>query len=260
MTAPRANKSLTDGLKCIQWILTQSAPVSLQDLAVALGFETTRAHRLLKTFVQSGFLRQTTGRRYEAGPAIFYLAMQTLHDSHLLEAALPPLEKLRYGGSHKVAMGVLWNRQVSYLYHALPQEPIERAIGGCGMYHATNSGIGIATLARLEDHEVEAMYSGHPTPNFPGGIPELLEHLHEVRETGYAYVTVCGGASCTLALSLPSNPSMAIALAGRITPDEIPALLPELSATIKEIEAAMRPNGPLTSLKSLRERRARDLV
>jgi len=60
------------------------------------GFEPTRAHRFLKTFVQAGFLRQNLARKYEPGPAVYYMAMHTLHESHLLEAALPPLEGLRH--------------------------------------------------------------------------------------------------------------------------------------------------------------------
>lgn len=260
MSLPRSNKSLTDGLKCLQWILVQKGAVSLQDLATALEFETTRAHRLLKALLQAGFLRQTTGRKYEAGPAVYSLAMRTLHDSHLLESALPPLEKLRFHNRHMVALGLLWNGTVSYLYHAKPSDPIERAIGGCGIYAATNSGIGLATLARMDNEEITELYRRQSIPNFPEGTSELLARLEEVRALGYAYTSVDSGISYTLAISFPSNAAMGVALAGRIHSDEIPELLPKLTATASEIEAALHPNGPLASLQSLKLRRERNTV
>lgn len=258
--ASRANKSLDDGLKCLQWILTQRQATSLQDLAKALGFETTRAHRLLKTFVQAGFLQQTSGRKYEPGPAMFHMAMHALHDSHLLEAALPPLERLRYQLKHRVAMGLLWSRTVSYLYHAEPSTPIEKAIGGCGLYSATNSGIGLVALSRMSDEEVITAYAGVEIDDREGGLEGLLKELAEIRKQGYAFMSPSPWTTCTLAVSLPSNPLMAVAVAGKIEADEVADLLPLLRQTVADIEIALHPSGPVASLQSLKRRRRQSLV
>ncbi len=255
----RANKSLEDGLKCLQWILTQRKPASLQDIARALDFETTRTHRLLKTFVHAGFLRQTAGRRYEPGPAVFYTAMHTLHESHLLEAALPPLERLRRKVKYRVAMGLLWNRTVSYLYHAERGSSIEKAIGGCGLYTASESGIGLVTLAQLSDDEVRDMYQGEDT-GVEGGLTALIGMLDEVRSLGYSFRSHRPWVTSTLALPMRSNPAMAVAVAGKIAPEEVPELLPLLRHTVEEIEEALQANARPASLDSLQQRRRRNLV
>jgi len=258
--ATRANKSLHDGLKCLQWILTQRGATSLQDLAKALGFETTRVHRLLKTFVQAGFLRQTSGRKYEPGPAVFYMAMHTLHESHLLQAALPPLERLRRMAKQSVAMGVYWNRTVSYLYHAAPSMPIEQAIGGCGLYPASNSGIGLMVLAQMTDDELREIYDDGKVDDMEGGIGQLFETLEEIRGRGYAYISLKPWVTHTLAIPMKSNPTMSVAVAGKITEDEVPQFLPLLRQTVDEIEAALHPGEQPGALESLKLRRQRGLI
>ena len=239
-SASAPSKSLADGIQCLLWILSQQGPVALKDMAVGLGFEQTRTFRLVRTLVQEGLLRQTRGRKYEAGPAVYSLTAQTLHNSHLIEAALPPLESLRRRLPYRVALGTLWNRKVSYLYHAEKKTPIEKAIGGAAQWEATNSGVGLAIMACLSDAEVRAMYRDREIEGFPNGIEALIARLGEIRQLGYAYTPIGGMgpdyANYTLAMTLPSNNTIAIALTGRIKPDEVPSLVIHLQVALDHIE------------------------
>ncbi len=257
-SASAPSKSLSDGIQCLLWILNQQGPVALKDMAVGMGFEQTRTFRLVRTLVREGMLRQTKGRKYEAGPAVYSLTAQTLHNSHLLEAALPPLESLRRRLPYRVALGTLWNRKVSYLYHADKKTPMEKAIGGAAQWEATNSGVGLATMACRSDAEVRAMYAGREIEGFPNGIDALISRLEEIRALGYAYTPIGGMgpdyANYTLAMVLPSNDTIAIALTGRIKPDETASLVIHLQVALDNIEHHLEQGvtgGGLTALRKI---------
>lgn len=257
-TSPAPSKSLADGIQCLLWIVNQQGPVALKDMAVGLGFEQTRTFRLVRTLVTEGLLRQNRSRKYEAGPAVYSLTAQTLHNSHLIEAALPPLESLRRRLPYRVALGTLWNRKVSYLYHADKKTPIEKAIGGASQWEASNSGVGLASMACLSDAEVCRLYAGREIEGFPNGVEALLARLGEIREAGYAYTPIGGMgpdyANYTLAMVLPSNDTIAIALTGRISPDEVDALVIHLQVAIDQIEHHLEQGvreGGLSALKKI---------
>jgi DNA-binding IclR family transcriptional regulator len=102
---------------------------------------------------------------------------------------VPELERLRRFG-HTVAMGVLWNDSVSYLFHAPPGIEAARGLGRIGLLPATTSGIGVVLLAQLPDDEVREIYADRDIPMFPDGVESLLATLAKTRKQGYARVHV----------------------------------------------------------------------
>ena len=183
------NQSLIDGITTLQALASSPEPISCRELARQLDSDPTKINRLLKTLAYLGIARQTANRKYTAGPGMHVLAAQSLFASGLIRRALPELEQLRRYG-HTVAMGVLWNDSVSYLFHAPPGIEASRGLGRIGLLPATTSGIGIALLAELEDADVRELYEGRDIPMFPDGIDSLLAKLSEVRALGYARVHV----------------------------------------------------------------------
>lgn len=183
------NQSLIDGITTLQALASSPEPIGCRELARQLDADPTKINRLLKTLAYLGIARQTANRKYTAGPGMHVLAAQSLFASGLIRRALPELEQLRRFG-HTVAMGVLWNDSVSYLFHAPPGIEASRGLGRIGLLPATTSGIGIALLAELEDEEVRDIYAGRDIPMFPEGIDSLLDKLAEVRTLGYARVHV----------------------------------------------------------------------
>ncbi|MBT2245272.1 helix-turn-helix domain-containing protein [Sphingobium sp. BHU LFT2] len=183
------NQSLIDGITTLQALASSPEPIGCRELARQLDSDPTKINRLLKTLAYLGIARQTANRKYTAGPGMHVLAAQSLFASGLIRRALPELEQLRRYG-HTVAMGVLWNDSVSYLFHAPPGIEASRGLGRIGLLPATTSGIGIALLAELEDVDVRELYEGRDIPMFPDGTDSLLAKLSEVRALGYARVHV----------------------------------------------------------------------
>ena len=183
------NQSLIDGIRTLQALASAPEPVRCRELARQLGADTTRINRLLKTLAYMGIVRQTSDRKYAPGPGMHVLAAQSLFASGLIRRALPELERLRRFG-HTVAMGVLWNDSVSYLFHAPPGIEAARGLGRIGVLPATTSGIGIVLLSQLPDDEVRELYGNREIPMFPDGVESLLATLATTREKKFARVHV----------------------------------------------------------------------
>ncbi len=190
-TKPNAqpNQSLIDGITTLQALASSAEPVGCRELARRLRASPTKINRLLKTLAYLGIARQTSNRKYTAGPGMHVLAAQSLFASGLIRRALPALEALRRFG-HTVAMGVLWNDNVSYLFHAPPGIEASRGLGRIGLLPATTSGIGIVLLSQLGDDEVRELYQDRDIPMFPDGVDALIAQLEATRANGYARVHV----------------------------------------------------------------------
>lgn len=183
------NQSLIDGIATLQALATEAQPVGGRELARRLELDPSRVNRLLRTLAYLGIARQTANRKYTAGPGMHVLAAQSLFASGLLRRALPVLEDLRKFG-HTVALGVLWEDSVSYLFHAPPGIEAYRGLGRIGLLPATTSGIGMILLAQLDEDDVRQIYASREIPQFPAGISALLDRLQTIRSQGFARVHV----------------------------------------------------------------------
>lgn len=232
------NQSLIDGMRVVQALAMSEEPIGCRELGRQLGFEATKVNRLLRTLAYLGISQQTANRKYTAGPGMQVLAARSLFTSGLLRRALPALERLRRFG-HTVALGVLWNDSVSYLFHAPPGLDAAQAVGRIGLLPATESSIGMVLLAELDDSDVTAIFDGRQIPHVPGGLPELFTRLARVRSDGYARLPVVNDPSrTTMAVALRSPTPMGLALSGWI-PDVIaPELVSALRDGAREIAEA----------------------
>lgn len=230
------NQSLIDGMATLQALASALEPVGCRELSRQLGMDATKVNRLLKTLAYLGIARQTANRRYTAGPGMHVLAAQSLFASGLVRRALPELERLRRFG-HTVAMGVLWNDNVSYLFHAPPGIEASRGLGRIGLLPATTSGIGIALLAELDEDELRELYDGEPVPQFADGIDALLTKLDEVRQLGYARVHVADDRDHHIVAVTTGDPAHAgIAVSGWIPEAATPALV----AALREVASGLK--------------------
>jgi len=229
------NQSLIDGIATLQALATSPEPVGCRELARRLGVDPTKVNRLLKTLAYLGIARQTANRKYTAGPGMHVLAAQSLFASGLIRRALPALEGLRRFG-HTVALGVLWDTSVSYLFHAPPGIEASRGLGRIGLLPATTSGIGIMLLSELEDDEVRELYGDREIPRYQDGIDQLLEKLGEVRRLGYARVHVADDRDHhVIALSTGDPAHAGVALSGWIPESATEAIVEALRAAAIEI-------------------------
>jgi len=249
MLPAQPNRSLIDGIACLQALATGGAPSGVRDLARRLGLETTRAHRLLKTLSHLGFARQTPRRKYEPGPAMHVLSAQSLFASGLLRRALDPLKALR---RHRliVALGILWREHVCYLYHAMPGMSPGEALGRLGLYPAPRSSIGMVLTARLPGEEIRRIYRGREIPGYPGGLRDLMADLREIRRRGYAHLVHSRSPRrVTMAVPLGEPPDAALAFSGNIPPEKRDPLLEVLRDTVRRILAQRDPADAGTRLE-----------
>jgi len=232
------NRSLLEGLRVLQWVMNSPEHCRVVDLARELDLEMTRAHRLLRTLTALGFLQLTSGRRYMGGPAVPILASQAMHASGFVQQVLPVLQDLFKETGMLVAYGLLWERTVSYLFHARPGTRIEQAIAGHDVLPATRSRIGLAVLSRMDESEVRALYAEHDPEPFDS-VPKLLTKLRGYRAEGFAYdqgfasKKVPSTDEHSLAVAVPGKPHAAIALGGFIPPKDVPMRLDQLRAALQ---------------------------
>lgn len=185
MTLPaQPNKSLIDGLACLQELAAAGEPVGGRELARRLGTEPTRAHRLVKTLTHLGFVEQLPDKRFVAGRGMHVLSAQSLYGSGLVRAAASVLERFRED-SLCVVVGVLWRQHVCYLIFRRPGMSIADSIGANRPFAAKDSSIGRLLSANSSPRHVYvprsqsrsedslAVAIGHPAVAglaFSGGI------------------------------------------------------------------------------------------
>ncbi|WP_034916804.1 hypothetical protein [Erwinia sp. 9145] len=153
------NQSLIDGIRCLQYLVSSNKAIGCRELARKMGMNSTKVNRLLMTMMSVGLTMQDKRRRYLPGPGIHALAAQAIRGSSLFSQALPLLE------SHApkdivVAMGVLWEDQVIYLYHSKPGGQVSQALAGFHMLPAWESVIGMSLLAAESDEDLRLRFTG----------------------------------------------------------------------------------------------------
>ncbi len=218
------NQSLLDGLAVLQALASSAVPMGGRELARQLGWNPMRVNRLLKTLAFAGMARQTPDRRYVAGPAMHVLSVQSLFASGLLRRSIEPVEKLPRA-THSVALGVLWQDQVCYLFHAGPGQPLTAALGSHVLYPATQSSIGMMLLSQLSNEALASLFADRPTPGYPN-LRLLARKLAEIRGLGYAFIQqTTTQASLAVPIGQPSYAALALT---NVVEKQVPSLVAEL--------------------------------
>ena len=241
MLPAQPNQSLIDGLTVIQALAMRDAPVGCRELARETGIELTKVNRLLKTLAHIGLARQNPRRKYITGPGIHVLASQALHGSGLLKTAFDPLEKLSQLNLI-VALGVLWRDQVSYLYFRTPGTSAAQAIGSLGLFPASQSSIGMVTLAGMEMEEVKSLYAGKVIPGYENSQALFFKEVQKTREQGYGLVYRDDTKETSMAVAVGMPLVGAIALSGRMKNNEQNTYLKILKNIAKEITERLEKN------------------
>jgi len=226
-----------DGIRCLQVLAAHPGPIGARELARQLDMEVTRAHRLLKTLAHMGMARQNRNSKYMPGPATHVLAAQSLYSSGLISNSMGPLLNLHQQVNLIVAFGMLWDRNVYYLYHLMPGMSAQDAVGRMRLQPASQSGIGMMLLSKKSDEEILEIYEGvDEIPGYPGGIYSMLGEIQRIRELGYAYHPVDVTTDrWSLAMMSDNNYYTSAAVAGIIPEERIPELSKAISDTLQRI-------------------------
>ncbi|MBN8526142.1 MAG: helix-turn-helix domain-containing protein [Planctomycetes bacterium] len=218
------NQSLADGVALLGVLCSRDGAIGSRELARLMGWEPTRANRLLGTLRDLGLAEQDAERRYRPGPGVHLLAAQCLHGSGLLTAALPVIRELRRQDLG-FAVGVLWQGSVCYILRAMAGRPVEEGMHRANLYPAEQSSIGMVLEA--------ASVGATRTP---------ADEIAAIRGRGYAIQRNPGAQTGSVAVAIPgataqSPPVAAIAAMADYAvhaPETLAALLRPAATAIAE--------------------------
>lgn len=223
------NQSLIDGIRCLQYLVSSGRAIGCRELARLMGINTTRVNRLLMTMASIGLTMQDEQRRYLPGPGIHALAAQAIRGSALFSRALPILERSA-PKDIVVAVGVLWEDQVIYIWHSEPGHQLSQALAGFHMVPAWQSVIGMSLLAHESDEQLQQRFSAEQWQ-------QLAPHVQQQRELGHV-VWHHNDGEVSMAQPLGAH-SAALAFAGlwHPNPDDVEHRLQSLHALALDLMA-----------------------
>jgi IclR family acetate operon transcriptional repressor len=234
----------------LELITDAGGEVTLSELAGSTELPLPTVHRLLRTLVALGYIRQLANRRYALGPRLIRLGEGAIRQQGVL--AGPQLASLVDTLGETSNMAVLDSDMVLYIAQVPSKHSMRMftEVGRRAHTHAT--GVGKAILAQLDDSTVRGIVgrAGMPTPTDMsiGTVDALLADLHQIRERGYSIDDGEQeiGVRC-FAVAVPGAPSpTAISVSGpisRVDDAFATRAIPLLLAAAEVISNDLRPTG-----------------
>ncbi|GAB2762937.1 IclR family transcriptional regulator [Sinomonas soli] len=172
----------------LELITDAGGDVTLSELSSSTELPLPTIHRLLRTLVSLGYVRQLPNRRYALGPRLIRLGEGA--NKQLGALAAPQLAMLVERLGETANMAVLDSDTVIYVAQ-VPSPHAMRMFTEVGRRaHTHDTGVGKAILAQLDDEQVRSIVArqGMPTPTAYslGDIESLLSDLDKIRARGYA--------------------------------------------------------------------------
>jgi IclR family acetate operon transcriptional repressor len=221
--------------------------IGLSQLAERSGLPLATIHRLVRTLVDLGYVRQEASRQYSLGPRLMRLSDTAAKrvGAWTRPAMTAAVDQL----GESVNLATLDGDEIVYVAQVQPSENFMRMFTEVGRRtrpHAT--AVGKAILARFPDDEVVALLgrTGMPryTPTTIGSPEEFLAAMEQVRTVGYALDEGEQevGVRC-VAVAVPDAPQpMAISMSGptnRMTDDVVEKAARVLSDAADEIGSVL---------------------
>ncbi len=183
-------RSVAKAMELLEALLARRAPMTLRELAGAVGYPKSTVHALLSTLREHGMVAQGEDGRYTLGIRLFECGCAVSDSWDLSRTARAYLEKLADETGGSSFLSVLEDGYVISL---------DQCTGGSGVQvvpevgfrlplHATSQGK--LLLATLPDHEIVRRMQrvGMPvfTPHTIADVETLLSRAAEIRARGYA--------------------------------------------------------------------------
>ena len=161
---------------------------SLSELASRAELPLPTIHRLLRTLIPLGYVRQLPNRSYALGPGLIRLGNAA--GLQLGTYAQPVLQGLVDELGESANMAVLDGQMVVYVGQAQSSHSMRMFTEVGRRAHMHDTGVGKAILAALPEQQVLSIVTsmGMPTPTVKshGTVESLLADLEVIRERGYA--------------------------------------------------------------------------
>ncbi|HEV7626988.1 MAG TPA: IclR family transcriptional regulator [Streptomyces sp.] len=243
-------QSLERAFDLLERMADAGGEVGLSELSGTSGLPLPTIHRLMRTLVSCGYVRQHPNRRYALGPRLIRLGESS---SRLLGTwARPHLARLVEETGETANMALLDGDEVVYVAQVPSRHSMRMftEVGRRVLPHST--GVGKVLLADTPPDEVRAVLArtGMPaaterTITTPEGFLEALEH---VRVVGYAMDDNEQelGVRC-IAVAVPNSPTAAaISIsgpAGRVTEAATDKFVPLMHEVAQQLSKALASSG-----------------
>ncbi len=181
-------QSLERAFGLLELVAARRGAMSLSELAAATALPPATLHRLARTLVDLGYLRQEPSRRYALGPRLFLLTESS--STMLNSVALPHLGHLVDVIGETANLAMLDGDLVAYVAQVPGRHSMRMftVVGRRVQPHCT--AVGKALLAGSGDDDVRALLgrTGLPrhTAHTISDPAEFLRQLDRVRDRGYA--------------------------------------------------------------------------
>lgn len=181
-------QSIERALGLLEDLAEAGGSLTLSELGAVSGLPVPTIHRLVRTLMANGYIRQEPHRRYALGPALIRLGEVS---GRLLGTWVRPhLDRLMQLTDETANLAMLDGEEVVYIaqvpsHHAMRMftEPGRRA-------HPHSTAVGKVLLAQLPPAEARALVVHAGMPKFTATTitdPDvLLAHLEVIRRQGYA--------------------------------------------------------------------------
>ncbi|MFF4016479.1 IclR family transcriptional regulator [Streptomyces sp. NPDC001843] len=239
-------QSLERAFDLLERMADAGGEVGLSELSASSGLPLPTIHRLMRTLVAGGYVRQQANRRYALGPRLIRLGESA---SRLLGTwARPHLARLVEETGETANVALLDGDEIVYVAQVPSKHSMRMftEVGRRVLPHST--GVGKALLADVPDDEVRALLArtGMPaatekTITTPEGF---LAALADVRRQGYAVDDNEQemGVRC-LAVAVPGSPTAtAVSIsgpAGRVTEAATERIVPVLRQVAAELSRSL---------------------
>jgi IclR family acetate operon transcriptional repressor len=248
VSADRAGgvQSLERAFDLLERMADAGGEVGLSELSGTSGLPLPTIHRLMRTLVDCGYVRQQPNRRYALGPRLIRLGESA---SRLLGTwARPCLAELVDATGETANMALLDGDEVVYVAQVPSRHSMRMftEVGRRVLPHST--GVGKALLAQVPPEQVRALLgrTGMPaaTERTITDPDVFLAELDRIRGLGYAVDDSEQevGVRC-LAVAVPDSPTAAaISIsgpAGRLTEAATEKIVPVLHDVARELSRAL---------------------
>ncbi|MER7115986.1 IclR family transcriptional regulator [Saccharomonospora azurea] len=182
-------QSLQRAFELLERLADTGGEASLSELAASSGLPMPTIHRLIRTLVTLGYVRQNTNRRYALGARLIRLGE---HASLQFGTwARPLLAELVDEVGETANLAVLERDEVVYVAQVASRRHSMRMFTEVGrrlLPHGT--GVGKAMLATLPPDDVRALLARTGMPSYTDhthtDVDTFVAHLEHIAEQGYA--------------------------------------------------------------------------
>jgi IclR family transcriptional regulator, acetate operon repressor len=244
-------QSLDRAFAILEIMADAGGVIGLSQLAAETKLPLATIHRLVRTLLDLGYVRQEPSRQYSLGPRLMRLAESST--KRLSTIASPYMTRVVDALGESVNLAVLDGDEIVYVAQVQPSTNFMRMfteVGRRTMPHTT--AVGKAILAGRADSDIRALLERT-------GMPRRTEHtittpaafvadLERTRQRGYALDDGEQelGVRC-VAVSVPDAPRpMAISMSGpltRMTDEVIARAVPILHDATNQIASELRAPG-----------------